>query len=262
MRRTRLGYGKMTARLTSETGYSLIELIIVIVIVAIIASVAVKALRGTNEVVRTEETKAELEQLAYAVAGNPVVLSGGARTDYGYVGDVGALPPNLDALVTNPGGYGTWDGPYVRDDFYVTAGGASSEFKLDGWGRAYVYSGGNSIVSTGSGSSISRNIANATDDLLYNDLSIAVVDIDNDLPGTVFRDSVRIVLTHPDGAGGYTSRTTNPDGNGLAVFDSIPIGRHTLRTVYLPTNDTLTRLINIDPGRSSYLQTQLFSDVW
>ncbi|MCK4371866.1 MAG: prepilin-type N-terminal cleavage/methylation domain-containing protein, partial [candidate division Zixibacteria bacterium] len=111
----------MTARLTSETGYSLIELIIVIVIVAIIASVAVKSLKGTNEVVRTEETKAELEQLAYAVAGNPAVLSGGARTDYGYVGDVGALPPNLDALVTNPGGYGTWDGPYVRDDFYVTA---------------------------------------------------------------------------------------------------------------------------------------------
>jgi len=257
-----LGYGKMTARLASETGYSLIELIIVIVIVAIIASVAVKSLKGTNEVVRTEETKVELEQLAYAVAGNPTLLSGGARTDYGYVGDVGAMPPNLDALVTNPGGYGTWDGPYVRDDFYVTASGPSSEFKLDGWGRAYVYSGGNSIVSTGGGSSISRRIANATDDLLYNDLSLAVVDLDNDPPGAVFRDSVRIILTHPDGAGGYSSRTAYPDANGLVAFDSIPIGTQTLRTVYLPTNDTLTRLVNIDPGRSSYLQTQLFSDVW
>jgi len=252
----------MAAKLATQTGYSLFELIIVIVIVAILATVAMKSLTSTNEVVRMEETRLELEQLAYAVAGDPTAISGGTRTDYGYLGDVGALPPDLDALVSNPGGLGTWNGPYLLDDFYAAAGGPASEFKIDAWGRPYVYSDGNSIISTGSGGNITRNIANSADDLLYNALTVTVVDLDNDPPGMTYRDSVRVVLVHPDGAGGYRSRSVYPDANGLLVFDSIPIGRQTLRTVYLPTNDTLTRLVNIDPDRDSYLQTQLSSDVW
>ena len=183
----------MLAKLRSKSGYSLLELVIVIIIVAIIATVAMKSLSGTNEVVRFEETKLELQQLAWAIAGNQGLVSGGARSDFGYVGDVGALPVNLDALVTNPGGLGTWDGPYVHDDFYSTAGGVSSEFKSDAWGVAYQYSGGSNIVSNGSGSTITRNIANSTDDLLYNQLTITVVDIDNDSPGSVYKDSVRLI---------------------------------------------------------------------
>jgi len=252
----------MLEKLRGQTGYSLLELVVVIVIVAILAAVAVKALSSSGQVARIEETRLELDQLAHAVAGNPETVSGGARIDYGYVGDVGALPPNLDALVTNPGGLASWDGPYLHDDFYSAVGGPSSEFKVDAWGRPYVYSGGNSITSTGSGANITRRLANATDDLLYNRLTVTVVDLDNDPPGLGYRDSVRIVLTQPDGAGGTLTRARYPDANGLTEFDSIPIGRPTLRIVYLPDNDTLTRLISIDPGRDSYLQTQLPGDVW
>lgn len=252
----------MLVKLRSEAGYSLLELVIVIIIVAILATVAMKSQTATNEVVRVEETKAELEQLAWAIAGNQTLVSGGSRTDFGYVGDVGALPANLDALVTNPSGMATWNGPYVRDDFYSAAGGPSSEFKIDAWGVAYQYSGGNSIASSGGGTTITRRIANSTDDLLYNQLTVTVVDLDNDPPGNVYRDSVRLILVQPDGTGSFATRTLYPNANGLVVFDSIPIGQQTLRTVYLPTNDTLTRLVNIAPGRDSFLQTQLFSDLW
>ena len=252
----------MLAKLRSKSGYSLLELVIVIIIVAIIATVAMKSLTGSNEVVRIEETKLELQQLAWAIAGNQALVSGGARTDFGYVGDIGALPANLDALVTNPGGLATWDGPYVLDDFYSTAGGASSEFKNDAWGVAYQYSGGSNIVSTGSGSTITRRIANSTDDLLYNQLTITVIDIDNDPPGSVYRDSVRLILIQPDGAGSLETRISYPNANGLVIFDSIPIGQQALRTVYLPTNDTLMRLVTVTPGGGSFMQTQLFDDLW
>lgn len=252
----------MLGKLRSIAGYSLLELVVVIIIIAVIATVAMKSQTATNEVVRVEETKAELQQLAQAIAGNQTLVSGGARTDFGYVGDVGALPPNLDALVTNPGGLATWDGPYVQDDFYSAAGGPSSEFKLDAWGVNYQYSGGNSIVSTGGGTTITRLIANSTNDLLYNQLTVTVIDLDNDPPGSIYRDSVRLILVQPNGSGGFANRTEYPDANGLVIFDSIPIGQQTLRTVYLPTNDTLTRLVNITPGRNSFLQTQLFGDLW
>lgn len=252
----------MLIKLRSEAGYSLLELVIVIIIVAILATVAMKSQTATNEVVRIEETKAELKHLAWAVAGNQALVSGGSRTDFGFVGDVGALPVDLDALVTNPGGLATWNGPYVQDDFYSVAGGPSSEFKIDAWGVAYQYSGGSSITSTGGGTTITRRIANSTADLLYNRLTVTVVDLDNDPPGSVYRDSVRLILVQPDGAGGLAVRTMYPNANGLVVFDSIPIGQQTLRTVYLPTNDTLTRLVSIAPGQNSFLQTQLFGDLW
>ena len=73
---------------------------------------------------RTETTIARMDMLARAIAGDPNLISGGVRSDFGYVGDVGALPSNLDQLVTNPG-YSTWGGPYVRDEY---SAGASPHF--------------------------------------------------------------------------------------------------------------------------------------
>ncbi|RME30712.1 MAG: type II secretion system protein, partial [Candidatus Zixiibacteriota bacterium] len=102
-------------RLRGQRGYSLIELVVVLIIVGILASVALKSLRTAGVVAKTEQTRHELDKLAWAITGNPERSSGGVRSDYGYIGDVGALPPNLDALVTNPG-YATWKGPYIRDD--------------------------------------------------------------------------------------------------------------------------------------------------
>ena len=130
-------------------GYSIVELLVVIVIIGIITAVALRSLRTVNDTVRTEKTKKELDQLAYAVAGDPNLTSGGGRNDFGYVGDVGAMPPNLDALVSNPGAFATWQGPYLRDDYLPSSGSSNTEFKIDDWGTAYTYAAGNTISSTG-----------------------------------------------------------------------------------------------------------------
>ena len=252
--------GKKMPENSKNSGYTLIEIMIVIIIIGIITSIALKSLDSTNDIARVEETRKELDRLAEAVAGRTDLVSGGDRIDYGYVGDIGAMPPDLDALLQNPGGFTTWKGPYIRTDF--SSDGGSEEIKKDAWGVNYLYSGGTDIISTGGGSAMTRQIAESVDALLYNRAILVTTDLDRTPPGSIYRDSIRLILQYPDGAGGYTYKNETPDNNGLTVFDSIPIGLHELRVVYLPENDTLIRQLNIAPGSELYTEITLFKDVW
>lgn len=243
-----------------QSGYALIEVVVVIVILGILAAVAATYLGPTIDYTRFQETRIEMDRLAVAIAGNPSLVSGGVRTDYGYVGDIGAMPPNLAALVTNLGGYSTWNGPYITDDF--STDGSSSEYDKDAWGNSYIYSGGNTVSSSGDGSTLTREFAKSTDDLLYNSLSFAIVDLSNTPPGSIYRDSVKLLLTYPDGSGSYATVSRFPDAGGFVSLNAIPIGIHTLRTVFLTTNDTLTRRVNIDPGSNFYCEIQHYGDIW
>jgi prepilin-type N-terminal cleavage/methylation domain-containing protein len=247
------------ATVREQTGYTLIEMVIVIIILGILAAIAFRYLGGAIDSARTEETKTEMERLAFALAGNPALVSGGNRVDFGYVGDVGALPVAWDDLAVNPG-YATWKGPYIRDDF----SGSSPDFafKLDAWGKEYSSPTGHVFSSTGGPTAITRVIADAAADLLYNRIVLYIADVDHSPPGSSFRDSVRLELVCPDGVGGTRVRTAVPETNGLARFDSIPVGIHTLRMIYLPADDTLQRKVTVDPGRIVYLDLQYYADVW
>jgi len=249
-------------KILKTRGYSIIELLAVIIIISIITAVALRSLRTVNDTSRTERTKKELDQLAHAVAGDPNLTSGGSRTDFGYVGDVGSMPPNLDALVSNPGGYATWQGPYLRDDYLPSTGSSNTEFKVDEWGVNYNYSGGNTIASTGGSSTITRSLANSVNDLLRNPVSVTITDINKYPPGDNFKDSVVMILTHPNGAGGVATRTKNPGGDGFAQIDSVPVGQHALKVIYTPQNDTLTRKVIVNPGELAAIDVNLFRAVW
>ncbi len=244
---------------SSKAGYTLVEMILVVIILGIIAAVAATSLRNSNDVARTERTKTELNRLAEAIAGDPEMLSAGNRTDFGYVGDVGALPPNLDALAQNPG-LATWQGPYIYDD--ISPDGSSSEYKVDAWGKAFAYSGGVTITSTGSGSAITRSIANSAEDLLYNRLAAVVTDLANTPPGLTYQDSVSLVLTYPDGAGSYRSVIAYPGPDGAVSFDSIPVGLHDLEIIYIPDSDTTHQKVAVNTGKDSYMQVQLPWKLW
>lgn len=247
------------SKIDSQNGYSLVEVVVVIIILGILASVALQPTEEIVTTVRTEETKAEMEQLSYAIAGNPALISNGIRTDFGYVGDVGALPPNWDALVTNPGGLATWNGPYIQDAF--AAGSGNTEFKYDGWGAQYS-APGVTFSSTGSGETMTRKVANSVDDLLNNSVTLTVYDLDYSPPGIDNVDSVEFHLVYPNGTGGLETASRYPDANGLATFDSVPIGLHLLYVEYIPDNDTITRKVNVNPGQHYYGDVQYFADVW
>lgn len=244
----------------SNTGYSLVEMIVVIIIVAVLASVTMRSMRGATDVARTEETRQELDRLAWAITGNPAMISGGTQISYGYIGDVGALPDSLGALIVNPGGYSTWNGPYIQDKF--TDGTGNTEYRIDAWGQTYTYSGGITISSAGGGSTITRELANSVANLLYNSVVVTIADLNHTPPGEDFSDSVRFVLTFPDGIGSTTSTAKSPGSDGLVQFDSIPIGNHQLRMIYIPDNDTSVNFVRVNPGSLYYKELYFATDLW
>jgi prepilin-type N-terminal cleavage/methylation domain-containing protein len=158
-------------------GFTLIELAIVLIIIGILSAVAMKQIGVSIETANYEQTSEELDQLARAIAGNSDLYSDGVRTDFGYVGDIGALPPTLDALVRNPGGLSTWDGPYIEP------GPGGDDFKKDAWQALYVYID-TLIRSTGSGVNIDKIIAGSTAALLANTVAGTFRNADGTTPGT------------------------------------------------------------------------------
>ncbi len=246
--------------LNQQAGYSLFELIVALVIVAILATATLRTLQDAGDISRFEETRNEMDNLAWAIAGQKELTTGGNRTDFGYIGDVGALPPNLTALVQNPGAYATWKGPYLQDKFYSSTSASASEYAYDAWGKPYIYNN-TSIVSTGSGSNLTREIAQSVNDLLYNSVRISVTSNGTLPPGAIYKDSVSVVLTYPNGLGATTSVTKKPLADGSVVFDSIPIGVHDLRIIYLPNSDTVLRKVPVNQGQTTYLDGQYISSL-
>ncbi|MCP4704747.1 MAG: prepilin-type N-terminal cleavage/methylation domain-containing protein [candidate division Zixibacteria bacterium] len=241
-----------------QGGFTLIEFVLVIVIMGIMSAVAVQKIAPIADSFKVEETKAEMDKLVVAIVGNPELQNNGVRSDFGYVGDVGALPPNLDALLTNPGSYSTWDGPYIQNSFEQMI----DDFKKDAWQTNYTYAGGSAITSTGSGSTVERRLAGSSDFLLYNQITGNVYDLDGTPPDDTYNDSVAIRLTIPDGAGSTITKSTITDVGGYFSFDSIPIGNHTLRVIYVPDNDTIKRFVSVSAGSNPYSEYYLSSDIW
>jgi hypothetical protein len=233
---------------------------IAVVISGILVTVALKSLFSMYGTAKTEETKQEMESLAFAIAGNPSVVNNGVRPDFGYVGDVGSLPPNLDALYTNPGAYATWKGPYVANRFAQL----TDDYKRDAWGDFYVFTGGITIKSTGKagGPDMIRQITTKASDLLANKVTGAVCDIDGSPPGLTYKDSLTILFTYPNGVGGITTKSTTVDAAGYFTFDSIPIGNQDLKIVYRPSNDTMPRVVSVTPHSAVYAACRFGNDLW
>lgn len=245
----------MSMRMTNSRGFTLIELAIVIIILSILATVATRELSTTVDTAKYEQTKNEMDALASAIRGSEELYESGARTDFGYVGDVGALPPNLDALVQNPGGYATWKGPYID------RGIAVDDFKRDGWGSYYTYQD-TMIRSTGSGSNIDKLFAFTRAELLANGVQGYLTDADRTPPTSAHTNEIRIQLRRPNGTGGIVIDSTQPTASGYFAFSSIPIGNHTLRVIYTPHTDTVTIPVTVYPKRATQLNVVFPADLW
>jgi prepilin-type N-terminal cleavage/methylation domain-containing protein len=243
------------ASFSNMHGFTLIELVIVILLLGVLGSIATIKMNQSIETARYEQTKNELDHLTFAIVGNPEAFTDGARADFGYVGDIGALPTNLDALVQNPGGWSTWNGPYIE------AGPSADDFKKDAWNVFYIYSD-TLIRSTGSGSSIDKLFASSSSTLLANTVSGWVVDADRQIPPGSFNDSVTVLLTYPDGSGGMSGASTTLSQRGGFSYTGVPIGNHSLRVIYGPDSDTITYAVAVYPGRDVKLDIIFPADLW
>lgn len=245
-------------RFISARGFTLIEIVVVIVITGILLTVALGTGQKITDRVRTEQTLQELDRLTIAIVGDPQGYSNGARSEFGYVGDIGSLPPNLDALMVNPGSFATWNGPYIDNRFVQTA----ADYKQDAWQVDYQYNAGTSITSTGSGEPISRQFAGSTSHLLQNSLSGNLYNSSGGPPGALYKDSIVTTLSYPDGVGGIRTVLVAPDMSGYFTIDSLPIGNHDLTVIYRPTNDTLRRFITVLPGSRVYEDIRMPFSSW
>lgn len=239
-----------------KNGFTLIEIILAIVILGIISTIAMKSLTISIEQARFDKTVDEIDELARAIVGDGRLVSGGFRTNFGYVGDIGALPPNLDALVTNPGGYSTWNGPYIQCDFSEN----TDDYKRDAWNELYTFSGGVTIASSGGGSAITKQFANASVNLTSNTINGIIRDSGLSPPGDS-ASSVAITIQYPDGSGATTTSSTSPSSSGMFSFSaSIPIGVHFLQAVI--SSDTVSKYIAVYPGKITNTELRFAGNLW
>jgi general secretion pathway protein G len=228
---------------SDQAGFTLVEVIMVIVILGILAAVAMKTLDAGLETSRVEETRRELDQLALAIGGNPELFSNGVRSDFGYIGDVGSIPPTLDALVQNPG-YATWKGPYIKSAY----SGFADDFKRDAWGQSYVYSGSTTIKSIGGApDTLTRVLVSSVTDFTQNTLSCQLTDGAGNPPGDS-AGKVRVILSYPNGAGGTKDSIASPNEAGSVSFSNcVPVGNRRVKAIYQVTNDTVQTVVSVLP---------------
>ncbi|MBI3873205.1 MAG: prepilin-type N-terminal cleavage/methylation domain-containing protein [candidate division Zixibacteria bacterium] len=234
-------------------GFTLIEILMTVVVLGILATVALRSLQNSIDASRVRETQAEIDELARAIAGNPDLYNNGLRSDFGYVGDVGALPSTLDNLMTNPGGYATWKGPYVTRRFTQDADG----FKKDAWGNLYTFSSGITIASTGGGTTpMTKSVAPAAADLTTTPVTGTVTDAAGNPPGDS-SVAVTIRLTYPNGSGSTTTATATPNSGGSFSLSGIPVGLRTVQAIYRATNDTVAVATAILPKSGATVAMRL-----
>lgn len=219
----------------SQQGFTLIEIALTIAVMAILAGVTTFFVTDYANAQKWEATKYKMDMIKRAIVGDDTVDAEGKRVNFGYHGDMGAVPTNLTDLsavgaqaawsVDGTSGMGAgWRGPYVSTQF-----SASYTIDEDEWGTAFVWTPGTpSLVSYGS-DKVAGGTGYASDITLTfsSDLRLATVNgfvLDGD--NAVKSKTVRIY--YPS-AGAQTSTTTTTHAtNGSFSFSNIPLGVRSL----------------------------------
>lgn len=251
----------------NNKGFTLIELIMIIILLGILSATAVVLVGNVLEQQRFDETVKEMNELKKAMLGNPELISSGARSSFGYVGDMGSLPSSLTAVVEKgalpafqktggTGGYdatlpdlGTgagWRGPYIdnkKDD-------AGNYLALrDGWGTPYTYGS-----STGQITSYGPDLASGGgDNIVIPETSVAGF-VYGGVSGTVKGsqgwpvEGATVRIYYPNGSGAHTTWNKTTSSSGFYNFSSIPIGRRTIKVT--SGSLTLSDTVVVDGGQT------------
>ena len=126
-------------------GFSAIEALMVIGLLSIFAVAAIGVSFDVSDETAFEITINRMIAVRNAMIGDPDQREGGTRTNFGFLGDMGAIPTNavgLSGLTSSTGytiyapdatsrfGHG-WKGPYL-------SAGLGQSITTDGWGTALV----------------------------------------------------------------------------------------------------------------------------
>ena len=98
----------------SQSGFTLVELLLVLVILALIGGLVLPGIIGKAEGAKVKAAASQVDRISMAVES--------------YYLDTGSVPESLDQLVDEPGDADGWNGPYVKKSLLK-----------DPWGREYEY---------------------------------------------------------------------------------------------------------------------------
>ena len=98
----------------TQSGFSLIELLVVLVILGLIAGLVVPNIIGRTEDAKVKAAATTIQRLAMGVEA--------------YYLDNGEVPDRLEHLVNDPGNVSNWTGPYVK-----------ASILKDPWGQEYIF---------------------------------------------------------------------------------------------------------------------------
>ena len=242
----------------SDKGIILIELLIVLMIIGILITGAVKAWDVTIQQTKFTQTTKEINELCYAISGNPELYTEGSRTDFGYVADMGKIPDTLTDLVTPPVDSTNWHGPYIKNKFAENP----NDYLQDAWGNYYIYNKDSlTITSYTTGSNLTpqtwihRKIAQAESLLIRNIVTGRVLDLLGNPPG-INDTFIRIYITYPYNGdlGIFPELGQKPNSNGEYTISNIPQGNHKMFVIYditpsIPdTTDFIEKYVCIYPG--------------
>ncbi|MBS0213058.1 MAG: type II secretion system major pseudopilin GspG [Proteobacteria bacterium] len=85
----------------AQRGFSLLEIMIVIVLIGVIVGLIGARIFGASDQAKYHLAQTQVDTIASKIEQ--------------YQSDTGNLPPNLEALVTAPGGVNGWLGPYAKE---------------------------------------------------------------------------------------------------------------------------------------------------
>jgi general secretion pathway protein G len=102
----------------SQTGFSLIELLVVLVILGLIAGLVVPNIIGQTEKAKVKAASATIQRLAMGVEA--------------YYLDNGEVPERLADLVSEPGNVSNWTGPYIKKSILKDPWGEAYQFRYPG----------------------------------------------------------------------------------------------------------------------------------
>ncbi len=232
----------MNLRLNSR-GFGLIQVILLIVVLGLAVTAGLQVATNALDESRRQDTIAEMQRIADAIAGNPELYANGARLDFGYVGDVGNIPASLENLVSNPG-FSTWRGPYLP----IAYSNYADDYRYDAWGGSYLLLGNRVIAVDPSGDTLSVMAASSVSQLLGNSISGTITNSVGDEPGSQ-AVNIRVVLTYPDGSGSARDSILIPAGDGSFSFDGfVPCGNHRVRAILTTASDTSEASVSVLPG--------------